>query len=133
MTDRMRSGWSRCLLAAVSLLVASSIVDAASGAAAAAAKIEVDAREAPRGIMSAHLLLPVSEGPLTLVYPKWLPGRHSPAGPLTSLGGPRFTAGGRTLPWRRDSVDLAAIAAAVLPSIWTSRQASHNLASIWRS
>jgi predicted metalloprotease with PDZ domain len=50
----------------------------------------------------------VGEGALTLVYPKWLPGRHSPAGPLTSLGGPRFTAGGRPLPWRRDSVDLNA-------------------------
>ena len=117
MTDRMRSGWSRCLLTAASLLVASSIVDAASGAAAAAAKIEVDAREAPRGIMSAHLLLPVSEGPLTLVYPKWLPGRHSPAGPLTSLGGPRFTAGGRTLPWRRDSVDLNAFHLDIPPGI----------------
>jgi len=34
------------------------------------------------------------------------PGR--PAGPLTSLGGPRFTANGRTLPWRRDAVDLNA-------------------------
>src|ERR1700688_5315661 len=75
-------------------------------AAAEPATIDVDAREAPRGIMTAHLRLPVSAGPLTLVYPKWLPGRHSPAGPLTSLGGPRFTAGGRPLPWRRDSVDL---------------------------
>jgi hypothetical protein len=66
--------------------------------AAAPASIDVDAREAPRGIMTAHLRLPVSAGPLTLVYPKWLPGRHSPAGPLTSLGGPRFTAADRPLP-----------------------------------
>jgi predicted metalloprotease with PDZ domain len=79
-----------------------------AGAAAAAATLAVDAREAPRGIMSAHLELPVAAGPLTLVYPKWLPGRHSPAGPLTSLAGPRFAAGGRVLPWRRDSVDLFA-------------------------
>jgi predicted metalloprotease with PDZ domain len=96
------------MLAAAGLLLVFSWVGAARGAAPSAAKIDVDAREAPRGIMSAHLLLPVAEGPLTLVYPKWLPGRHSPAGPLTSLGGPRFTAGGRTLPWRRDSVDLNA-------------------------
>jgi predicted metalloprotease with PDZ domain len=72
------------------------------------ATVAVDARAAPRGIMSAHLELPVGAGPLTLVYPKWLPGRHSPAGPLTSLAGPRFTAAGRVLPWRRDSVDLYA-------------------------
>jgi len=79
---------------------------AASSPAAAPALIEVDAREAPRGIMSAHLRLPVTAGPLTLVYPKWLPGRHSPAGPLTSLGGPRFMADGRALSWRRDPVDM---------------------------
>jgi len=87
------------------------LVTVAAGAVPVAhgtAHIDVDAREAARGIMSAHLVLPVGEGPLTLVYPKWLPGRHSPAGPLTSLGGPRFTAGGRVLPWRRDPVDLNA-------------------------
>jgi predicted metalloprotease with PDZ domain len=72
------------------------------------ATIHVDASEAPRGIMTAHLRLPVNAGPLTLVYPKWLPGRHSPAGPLTSLGGPRFTSNGRPLSWRRDAVDLNA-------------------------
>jgi predicted metalloprotease with PDZ domain len=77
-------------------------------AAAVPATIDVDAREAPRGIMTAHLRLPVSAGTLTLVYPKWLPGRHSPAGPLTSLGGPRFTANGRALSWRRDAVDMNA-------------------------
>jgi len=80
----------------------------AAKAGAPVSRVDVDAREAPRGIMSAHLTLPVSAGPLTLVYPKWLPGRHSPAGPLTSLGGPIFKADGRTLPWRRDSVDLNA-------------------------
>jgi predicted metalloprotease with PDZ domain len=86
-------------------------------AAAAVATVAVDAREAPRGIMSAHLELPVSAGPVTLVYPKWLPGRHSPAGPLTSLGGPRFTAAGRVLPWRRDSVDLYAFHLDVPPGV----------------
>jgi predicted metalloprotease with PDZ domain len=82
----------------------------AEGAAAVAgvATVAVDARAAPRGILSAHLELPVAAGPLTLVYPKWLPGQHSPAGPLTSLGGLRFTAAGRVLPWRRDAVDLYA-------------------------
>ena len=77
-------------------------------AGAPSAEIQVDASQAPRGIMSAHLTLPVTAGPLTLVYPKWLPGRHSPAGPLTSLGGPIFKVNGQILPWRRDSVDLNA-------------------------
>ena len=79
-----------------------------SAAGVATATVDVDARDAPRGIMTAHLKIPVAAGPLTLVYPKWLPGRHSPAGPLTSLGGPRFAAGGRTLVWHRDAVDMNA-------------------------
>jgi predicted metalloprotease with PDZ domain len=109
MTDCTPGGCGRCLLAAGSLLAALSVApDPLRAAAPAAARIEVDAREAARGIMSAHLTLPVGEGPLTLVYPKWLPGRHSPAGPLTSLGGLRFSVGGHPLPWRRDSVDLNA-------------------------
>ncbi len=80
----------------------------AAKADASPAEIQVDASQAPRGIMTAHLTLPVTAGPLTLVYPKWLPGRHSPAGPLTSLGGPVFKVDGQLLPWRRDSVDLNA-------------------------
>ena len=81
------------------------------------ATIRVDAGEAPRGIMTAHLRLPVNAGPLTLVYPKWLPGRHSPAGPLTSLGGPRFTANGRALSWRRDAVDMNAFSVEIPPGV----------------
>jgi predicted metalloprotease with PDZ domain len=85
--------------------------------AAESATIDVDAREAPRGIMTAHLRLPVSAGPLTLVYPKWLPGRHSPAGPLTSLSGPRFTANGTALSWRRDAVDMNGFSVEIPPGV----------------
>ena len=70
--------------------------------------VDVDLRDAPRGIVHSHLVLPVSAGPLTLVYPKWLPGRHGPAGPITNLAGPVFRAGGATLAWRRDDVDMYA-------------------------
>lgn len=73
--------------------------------AAPPATLEVDAREAPRGILRSHLTLPVAGGPLTLLYPKWLQGRHSPAGPITSLAGPRLRADGKPLAWRRDAVD----------------------------
>jgi predicted metalloprotease with PDZ domain len=109
MTKSTPQGRSHHALAAAILVVAWTGASApAQAAPVGAAQIEVDARQAPRGNMSAHLLLPVVEGPLTLVYPKWLPGRHSPAGPLTSLGGPIFHASGRTLPWRRDSIDMNA-------------------------
>ena len=119
MTMSTPEGCTRYWLAAGSLLIALSWAASARAEAAPAgtAQIAVDAREAPRGIMSAHLILPVAQGPLTLVYPKWLPGRHSPVGPLTSLGGPRFTAGGRALPWRRDSIDLNAFHLEIPPGV----------------
>ena len=40
-------------------LLAAGILLSAYGAGASTAQIAVDAREAPRGIMSAHLVLPV--------------------------------------------------------------------------
>jgi predicted metalloprotease with PDZ domain len=79
--------------------------DTSPPVAAAIVQIAVDAREAPRGVLKSHLRMPVVAGPLTLLYPKWLPGRHSPAGPITSLAGPRLAANGAQLPWRRDLVD----------------------------
>ncbi len=78
---------------------------AADGTASEVATIDVDAREAPRGILKAHLRLPVHSGEVVLLYPKWIPGRHSPAGPITSLAGPRLSAAGKPVPWRRDAVD----------------------------
>lgn len=91
-----------CVVLTVTLL---SFQTTGVAAGAAVAEIRVDAREAPRGIQKAHLRLPVSAGPLALVYPKWLPGRHSPAGPITSLAGPRLSAAGVAVSWRRDEID----------------------------
>jgi predicted metalloprotease with PDZ domain len=85
--------------------------------AGAVATVAVDVREAPRGILKAHLTLPVSPGALTLVYPKWIPGRHSPAGPITSLAGPVLSAGGTRIAWRRDDVDLYAFHLEVPPGV----------------
>ena len=70
--------------------------------------LEVDAREAPRKIFHAKMTIPVKPGPLTLLYPKWLPGEHGPTGPIADLAGLTFTAGGRPLPWRRDPLEMYA-------------------------
>ncbi len=70
--------------------------------------LNVDAREAPRRIFHARLTFPVSAGPLTLYYPKWLPGNHRPTGPIANLVGLRFSAGGQVIPWNRDDVDMYA-------------------------
>lgn len=76
--------------------------------AATTVRLTVDATEAPRKVFHARLVIPASPGPITLVYPKWLPGEHSPNGPINGLAGLHFTAAGVDLPWRRDLEDMYA-------------------------
>ncbi len=71
--------------------------------------VEVDATDTARKIIHSHLTIPVKPGPLTLFYPKWLPGEHAPTGPINSLVNLRFSADGKVLPWQRDPVDLYAV------------------------
>jgi predicted metalloprotease with PDZ domain len=68
--------------------------------------LEVDATQAPQKIIHTHMLMPVSPGPLTLYYPKWIPGEHAPDGPIANLTGLKFSGNGKTIPWRRDLVDM---------------------------
>ena len=68
--------------------------------------VAVDITDAPRKMLRAELSIPVQPGPLTLVYPKWIPGEHGPTGPIDDFTGLTFTAHGQTLPWKRDDVDM---------------------------
>jgi predicted metalloprotease with PDZ domain len=70
--------------------------------------LSVDASLASRGIAYVHETVPVQPGTLTLVYPKWIPGEHGPTGPLYNLTSIRVKAAGKSLDWRRDTVDLYA-------------------------
>ncbi len=76
-------------------------------------ELDVDASEVVRRIIHAHLVIPAKPGPMTLVYPKWIPGEHGPTGPITDLAGLNVTAGGREIAWRRDEIDMYAIACEV--------------------
>jgi predicted metalloprotease with PDZ domain len=73
-----------------------------------AVRLNVDLREAPKRIFHAQMEFSVAPGPLTLVYPEWIPGEHSPNGPIADLTGLKFRAGDKEIPWRRDSVDMFA-------------------------
>jgi predicted metalloprotease with PDZ domain len=68
----------------------------------------LDARLAGRGIAISTMHIPVRPGPFTFVYPKWIPGYHSPAGVLADISQLTVSADGRTLTWRRDKVDMYA-------------------------
>ncbi|HLI18311.1 MAG TPA: M61 family peptidase [Rhodanobacteraceae bacterium] len=50
-------------------------------------------------------VMPVKPGPLTLYYPKWIPGDHSPDGPINELMGLEVSAGGKRIAWERDALD----------------------------
>ncbi|MBS0381329.1 MAG: M61 family metallopeptidase [Proteobacteria bacterium] len=50
-------------------------------------------------------VMPVAPGPLTLYYPKWIPGDHSPDGPIGDVMGFEFSANGKRLAWQRDELD----------------------------
>ncbi len=69
-------------------------------------QLTVDATQAPRMIVRTHMVLPVKPGPLTIYYPKWIPGEHAPDGPVSNLTGLKFVANGETLPWKRDLLDV---------------------------
>src|SRR5579875_1968654 len=68
--------------------------------------LKVDLTQAPRRIFTVHETIPVKPGPLSLYYPKWIPGEHSPSGPITNVAGMIFTANGKRLTWRRDLVHM---------------------------
>jgi predicted metalloprotease with PDZ domain len=67
--------------------------------------LSVDASDAPRKMIHAQMQIPAKPGTLTLYFPKWIPGEHGPTGPIIDLTGLKFTANGKTLPWRRDLLD----------------------------
>ncbi len=72
-------------------------------------RLDVDATDNRRAIYRVVETIPVAgHGPLTLLYPQWLPGNHGPRGPINSLAGLRITAGGRPVAWRRDPRDVYA-------------------------
>lgn len=57
-------------------------------------EIHVDLSQAPQRIRHARLVMPVEPGPLTLLYPKTLPGEHGPTGPIADLAGLVITVDG---------------------------------------
>jgi len=71
-------------------------------------QLSVDLTDAPRRLLHATETVPVTSGPLTLVYPKWIPGEHGPTGPIENFAGFFITADGKPVKWERDKVDMYA-------------------------
>ncbi|MDQ1388669.1 MAG: hypothetical protein QOF56_2123 [Acidobacteriaceae bacterium] len=71
-------------------------------------RLHVDLTDAPRNLYHAKLNIPAKPGPMTLVFPKWIPGNHRPSGPIAGLTGIRMEAAGKPLLWQRDAIDMYA-------------------------
>ena len=72
-------------------------------------KLTVDASDVTRAIFRVHEQVPVAHaGDFVMLYPKWLPGNHSPSGQINDVAGFRASANGRMLPWVRDTLDVYA-------------------------
>ncbi|MDE2487280.1 MAG: M61 family metallopeptidase [Alphaproteobacteria bacterium] len=69
-------------------------------------RLDVDATDTEHGIFRVHEVVPVPAGPVTLLYPEWLPGNHSPSGPLDKFAGLVVRANGKEIPWVRDPVNV---------------------------
>ena len=98
----------RCRLRSWFLLPSILILTASVALAAETISLTVDATKTPQKLLHSHEVIPVKPGPLTIYYPKWIPGEHGPDGPINSVSGLKFEAGGNVIPWKRDLLDVFA-------------------------
>jgi predicted metalloprotease with PDZ domain len=87
----------------------------ALGQDSAVMRVSVDATQAPRNLLHTTIRIPVKPGPVSFFYPKWIPGEHSPTGPINDMVGLKLTANGKAVPWTRDPVEMFAFHCDVPP------------------
>jgi predicted metalloprotease with PDZ domain len=92
-------------------------------------RLMVDATDVARRIFRARVIVPVAgAGPMILLYPKWLPGFHSPQAPIELLAGLEISVDGTDLRWIRHPVTVNAFQIDV-PEGATSIEASFQFLS----
>jgi predicted metalloprotease with PDZ domain len=69
--------------------------------------LSVDLRDAPRKLYHSVEVIPVTPGPLTLAYPKWMPSEHAPAAIENHVGLHISSddSGKQPIRWKRDAHD----------------------------
>jgi predicted metalloprotease with PDZ domain len=68
--------------------------------------LSVDLTNVNDRVLNAHETILVKSGEITLLYPQWLPGTHSPSNPVANMAGLAVTANGKRLSWVRDRVNM---------------------------
>jgi len=92
-------------LLAIALMAGAGILSAQDNVT----RLRVDATDAPHHIIHTHLTMPVKAGPMTLLYPQWIPGEHGPTGPIADMVGLKISANGHPLDWVRESANMYAL------------------------
>lgn len=70
--------------------------------------LAVDVTNVTDRIFNVHETIPIKGREITLLYPEWLPGTHSPSNAVSEMAGLVITANGKRIPWMRDRVDMYA-------------------------
>lgn len=69
--------------------------------------LKVDATNVQQAIYRVKQTIPVAQdGHMVLLMPAWLPGKHAARGEIEKLAGLKISAGGKAVPWKRDTVDV---------------------------
>ena len=70
--------------------------------------LAVDITNVNDRVLNVHETIPIKGREVTLLYPEWLPGTHSPSNPIGELAGLVITANGKRIAWKRDRVNMYA-------------------------
>lgn len=103
---RARRSWWLLIASAVFAFAAWPVVARAGAAAPGPVKLTVRLPDPAQKLLYVTEIMPVEPGALTLYYPKWIPGDHSPDGPIGTLMGLEITGNGQRIAWQRDPVDM---------------------------
>jgi len=68
--------------------------------------LSVDLTNVNDRVLNVREKIPVKAGEMTLLYPQWLPGTHSPSNDVENLAGLLITADGKSVSWVRDRVNM---------------------------
>ena len=80
--------------------------------------LAVDATDLDHRVFQVRQHLPVSAGPLTLLFPRWMPGTHGPTGSIERLAGLQIrTPDHQAVDWLRDGGDPFAFHLVVPPGV----------------
>ncbi len=95
-----------CSTVALLALAASSVAQNQGTRPVGPVQLTVSLPHPAQQILEVQEVMPVRPGPLTLYYPKYIPGDHAPDGPIEAMMGLEITAAGHRIAWQRDAVDM---------------------------